>query len=144
MQKRFSGPTPWQKIRNESDFNIHSYLYFIFACFFNDRLPLLNLYRGIQNPVKHVKKSALRKVVKKSSILDVWHSSKCVSGVRMFTGEKRTKHMNIIILALKKLYGPFLWVGFNCLKTIETVRGDSLFFTIHLQWYWSLQKQGAK
>ena len=29
----------------------------------------------------------------------------------------------------KKLYGPFLWIGLNCLKAIETLRGDSLLFT---------------
>ena len=33
----------------------------------------------------------------------------------------------------KKLYGPFLWIGFNCLKAIETLRGDSLLFTTSLQ-----------
>ena len=33
---------------------------------------------------------------------------------------------------LKKLcgYGPFLWIGFNCLKATEPLRGDSLLFTI--------------
>ena len=29
---------------------------------------------------------------------------------------------------LKKLFGPFLWMGFNCLKTTEPLRGDSLLF----------------
>ena len=29
---------------------------------------------------------------------------------------------------LKKLYGPFLWMGFNCLKAIEPLRGGSLLF----------------
>ena len=28
------------------------------------------------------------------------------------------------------LYGPFLWMGFNCLKATEPLRGDSLLFTI--------------
>ena len=28
-----------------------------------------------------------------------------------------------------KLYGPFLWVGFNCLKATEPLQGDSLLFT---------------
>ena len=28
-----------------------------------------------------------------------------------------------------KLYGPFLWMGFNCLKAAEPPRGDSLLFT---------------
>ena len=30
----------------------------------------------------------------------------------------------------KKLYGPFSWMGFNCLKAIEPLRGGSLLFTI--------------
>ena len=29
----------------------------------------------------------------------------------------------------KKLYSSFLWVGFNCLKAAEPLRGDSLLFT---------------
>ena len=28
-----------------------------------------------------------------------------------------------------KLYDSFLWMGFNCLKATEPLRGDSLFFT---------------
>ena len=32
---------------------------------------------------------------------------------------------------LKKLYRPFLWMGFNCLKAAKSLRGDSLLFTIH-------------
>ena len=30
---------------------------------------------------------------------------------------------------LKKLYGPFLWMGFNCLKATEPLRGVALLFT---------------
>ena len=29
----------------------------------------------------------------------------------------------------KKLYGPFLWMGFSCLKASESLQGDSLLFT---------------
>ena len=29
----------------------------------------------------------------------------------------------------KKLYGPFLWIGFCCLKATEPLRGGSLLFT---------------
>ena len=32
-------------------------------------------------------------------------------------------------LSLKKLYGPFLWLGFNCLRVAEPLRGGSLLFT---------------
>ena len=28
-----------------------------------------------------------------------------------------------------KLYGSFLWMGFNCLKATEPLRGGSLLFT---------------
>ena len=28
-----------------------------------------------------------------------------------------------------KLYDPFLWMGFNCLKAIEPLCGNSLLFT---------------
>ena len=30
---------------------------------------------------------------------------------------------------LKKLYGPFSWMGFNCLKVTELLLGGSLLFT---------------
>ena len=29
----------------------------------------------------------------------------------------------------KQLYGPFLWIGFNCLKSAEPLQGGSLLFT---------------
>ena len=29
----------------------------------------------------------------------------------------------------KTLYGPFLWLGFNCFKTTEPLQGGSLLFT---------------
>ena len=29
----------------------------------------------------------------------------------------------------KKLYGPFLWMGFNCLKAAEALPGGGLLFT---------------
>ena len=29
----------------------------------------------------------------------------------------------------KKLYGPILWMGFNCIKATEPLLGDSLLFT---------------
>ena len=28
-----------------------------------------------------------------------------------------------------KLFGPFIWMGFNCLKATEPLRGGSLLFT---------------
>ena len=30
----------------------------------------------------------------------------------------------------KNFTAPFLWMGFNCLKATEPLRGDSLLFTI--------------
>ena len=39
--------------------------------------------------------------------------------------------MNILSKVCKKQpYDPFLWMGFNCLKATEPLRGDSLLFTI--------------
>ena len=35
--------------------------------------------------------------------------------------------------SIKKLYGPFLWMGFNCLKATELLRGGSLLFTTKFQ-----------
>ena len=35
------------------------------------------------------------------------------------------------IIGKRKLYGPFFWMGFNCLKATEPLQGDSLLFTIH-------------
>ena len=34
----------------------------------------------------------------------------------------------------KKLYDSFLWVGFDCRKATEPLRGDSLLFTTKLSW----------
>ena len=36
---------------------------------------------------------------------------------------------NFTLKKKKKLYGLFLWMGLNCLKAIEPLRGDSLLFT---------------
>ena len=33
-------------------------------------------------------------------------------------------------LKKKKLYAPFLWIGFNCLKATEPLRGDRLLFNV--------------
>ena len=38
-------------------------------------------------------------------------------------------------LFLKKLYDPFLWMGFSCLKASELLRGDSLLFTTQFPWF---------
>ena len=31
------------------------------------------------------------------------------------------------IIGKRKLYGPFFWMGFNCLKATEPLQGDSYF-----------------
>ena len=36
-------------------------------------------------------------------------------------------------LNFRKLYGPFLWMGFNYLKATEPLRGGSLLFTTKFQ-----------
>ena len=33
------------------------------------------------------------------------------------------------VLCYFKLYDPFLWMGFNCLKAVESLRGDSSLLT---------------
>ena len=35
-------------------------------------------------------------------------------------------HVNIAYKKKLKLYGPFLWIGFNFLEAAEPLRGDSL------------------
>ena len=43
-----------------------------------------------------------------------------------------------------KLYGPLLWMRFNCLKTTEPLRGDSLLFTTKFSeipgTYWKVER----
>ena len=39
--------------------------------------------------------------------------------------------VNFFVLE-KKLYGPFLWMGFNCLKPTEPLRRGTLLFTTKL------------
>ena len=34
-----------------------------------------------------------------------------------------------ILANKRKLYGPFLWMGFNCLKVTVPLKGDCLLFT---------------
>ena len=34
-----------------------------------------------------------------------------------------------ILANKRKLYGPFLWMGFNCLKVTVPLQGDCLLFT---------------
>ena len=39
------------------------------------------------------------------------------------------KQLTCKVLSIsKKVYDPFLWMGFNCLKATEPLRGDSLLF----------------
>ena len=45
---------------------------------------------------------------------------------------------------LKKLYGPFLWMGFNCLKGTEPLRGSTLLFTKNVFHQYYATKQDAK
>ena len=46
-------------------------------------------------------------------------------------------------LKKKKLYGPFLWMGFKCLKAREPLRGDTLLFTTKLPSILSFPKKLA-
>ena len=40
-----------------------------------------------------------------------------------------TKYLTFCYLKHFKLYGPYLWIGFNCLKATEPLWGGSLLFT---------------
>ena len=42
---------------------------------------------------------------------------------------RRSKHIVQVIFKLEKYFmGPFLWIGFICLKVIESLQGDSILF----------------
>ena len=63
----------------------------------------------------------------------LWPLQQCFSEhwniIRCF--KRCFSHFSIFINDLKKkLYSPFLWLGFNFLKATVPLRGDSLLFTI--------------
>ena len=39
-------------------------------------------------------------------------------------------HIYSMIIIIKTLWPPFLWMRFNCLKATESLQGDSLLFNI--------------
>ena len=39
-------------------------------------------------------------------------------------------HSSVLFTFPLKLYSPFLWMGYSCLKATEPLQGGSLFFTI--------------
>ena len=43
----------------------------------------------------------------------------------------------------KKIYGSFLWVGFNCLKVAEPLQKGSSFITASLQEYSEVATRGV-
>ena len=45
----------------------------------------------------------------------------------IFLNKKKNK---LIVSNFPNFTVPFLWMGFNCLKATEPLRGDSLLFTI--------------
>ena len=49
--------------------------------------------------------------------------------VQIHSSEKALFH---VLILKKKLYDPFLWMGFNCLKATEPLRGGTLVFTTKL------------
>ena len=55
----------------------------------------------------------------------MWFSKREYSELLMFWNSIKI----IVFAGLLKLYDPFLWMGFNCLKATEPLRGDSLLFT---------------
>ena len=62
--------------------------------------------------------------LQKRSIINVRLGSRYVS---VACDKQRNKSFYMKNL---KLYGTFLWMGFNYLKATESLPGDSLFFTI--------------
>ena len=40
-----------------------------------------------------------------------------------------TKTTVLLVTKKLKLYGPFLWMGFNCVKATVPLQGDRLLFT---------------
>ena len=52
--------------------------------------------------------------------------------IRTYSSVLRFSLTRFSLKTLKKLYGLFLWMRFNCLKATLSLRGDSLLFTIIL------------
>ena len=50
-----------------------------------------------------------------------------------FFHNKQKSQKSIFLIKIfpwrKRIYGPFLWIGFSCVKTAEPLQGDSLLFT---------------
>ena len=64
-----------------------------------------------------------------SSVKSRGRKNECLGGLTEFLLQKFAWGLTIKLF-LKKLYSPFLWMGFNCLKVTEPLRGGSLLFTI--------------
>ena len=58
---------------------------------------------------------------------------------KSFPEELKTKQDQInkltedLLVKNKRLYDPFLWIGFDCLKAAEPIVGDSLLLTTRSQ-----------
>ena len=50
------------------------------------------------------------------------------------TYQGQSKHSRLVLQKtfLKKVYGPFLWMGFNCLKATEPLQGDTAIYFLPL------------
>ena len=64
-----------------------------------------------------------------SSVKSRGRKNECLGWLTEFLLQKFAWGLTIKLF-LKKLYSPFLWMGFNCLKATEPLRGGSLLFTI--------------
>ena len=66
--------------------------------------------------------------LKESCFPDSWKVSSVVP-VFKNVGERSTaKNYHLVTLLKKKLYGPFSWMGFNCLKARATSRRQFTFY----------------
>ena len=66
-----------------------------------------------------------------SKVFDrIWHAgllqklhSHRVAGLSLLSNRQLQ-----VVLTLKKIYGPYLWMGFNCLKARATLRRQFTFY----------------
>ena len=107
------------------------YIVFTFKGSFNTQMqfstivPLILHFNALTSNLPHTENFIVHTApCKKVFIHFIWNEKQL-----NFSGFKgKEKDLQQIILAglerLKKLYGPFLWMGFSCLKTTQPLRGS--------------------
>ena len=72
------------------------------------------------------------KLVQRKSVTHLSKAAWLVGHTNFFcnqTWQGQSVMFSLKLLLLKKLYGSFLWMGFNCLKATKPLRRDSWLFT---------------